>query len=51
MLPPLIENWPEYWRELYEERAAIMEYDGGLDRVTAEIRAEAVVRELKLLGG
>lgn len=27
------------WLEVWAERAAIMEYDGGLDRATAEQRA------------
>ena len=26
----------EYWQELYEERAGIIEYDGGLSRAEAE---------------
>lgn len=30
-------------RELFEERAAIMEYDGGLQRIEAERRAWAEV--------
>jgi hypothetical protein len=30
-------------RERYEERAAIMEYDGGLSRVEAEFRAWWIV--------
>ena len=29
----------EYWRGEYEERAAIMEYDGGLPRQEAELAA------------
>lgn len=32
---------PERWRELYEERAAIREYDGGQTREHAE--AEAMI--------
>ena len=49
MLPKSIDEWPEYWRELYKERAGIMEYDGGIDRVTAEREAETLVRELYAL--
>lgn len=30
---------PAAWREEYEERAAIMEYDGGLSRERAEAAA------------
>ena len=35
---------PPDWREEYEERAAIMEHAGGLDRETAEQRAYALVK-------
>jgi len=30
---------PTNWREVYEERAAIMEFDGGLTRERAEAQA------------
>jgi len=43
-LPSDISNWPEHWREEFEERAAIMEYDGGLPRLEAEKKAETIVR-------
>ncbi len=33
------EDLPEPWRELYEERAAIREYDGGQAREHAEAEA------------
>jgi hypothetical protein len=33
------EDLPEPWRELYEERAAIREYDGGQAREHAEVEA------------
>ena len=43
---PLAADWrraldhlPEAWREFYEERAALIEYDGGEPRATAERRA------------
>jgi hypothetical protein len=35
----LIEELPEDLRELFEERAALIEYDGGEKRKTAERRA------------
>lgn len=35
------------WREIYEERAAIMEYDGGLPREAAEQLAGNYVRRQK----
>ena len=44
-LPSDLSDWPEEWHESYEERAAIMEYDGELDRLEAEERAEEIVRE------
>ena len=37
-------DWPEEAREDFEERAALMEYDGGLTRPEANRRAAAVVR-------
>jgi len=43
-LPPHVTDWPEPWRTTYEERAAIMEYLGGLGRSVAEREAEAAVR-------
>ena len=33
------DDLPEYWRELYEERAAIRQYDGGQPREHAEAEA------------
>jgi hypothetical protein len=29
-------SWPGHWREAWEERAAILQYDGGLTREEAE---------------
>ena len=43
-LPPALGDWPPAWRDTFEERAAIMEYDGGLDRSEAERRAAEIVR-------
>ncbi|MCE5270786.1 hypothetical protein LLH00_05830 [bacterium] len=43
-LPEFIGNWPPDVLERYKERAAIMEYDGGLSRWEAESRAEESVR-------
>ena len=45
-LPPNIAAWPARWRELYEERAGIMEYQANLSRPTAEFRAEQDIRKL-----
>jgi len=36
----------KYYKELYEERAAIMEFDGGLTREKAEERALSEVSDL-----
>lgn len=44
-LPPNTADWPPRWRVIYEERAAIMEYDGVLPRQEAEQKAEQCVRE------
>lgn len=43
-LPPDLADWPEDAREEWEERAAIMEYDGGATRADAEMLAEERVR-------
>ena len=45
-LPDVLADWPEEWREVFEERAAIMEYDGGLSQVDATARAEGIVRTM-----
>lgn len=44
-LPAAVADWPEGWRQRFQERAAIIEYDGGIPRAEAERRAEALVRE------
>ena len=44
LLPPEVTAWPADAREDLEERAAIQEFDGGLDRATAEREAELRVR-------
>lgn len=43
-LPARIATWPEAWRDAFEERAAIMEFDGDLPREAAEREAERCVR-------
>lgn len=48
-LPSDISDWPEYWKEAYEERAAILEYVGGLSREEAEKQSEERQRKSKLL--
>lgn len=43
-LPERVADWPEAERELYEERAAILEFEGGLPRAEAEMVAEQMIR-------
>lgn len=43
-LPPNIAAWPWKWRERYEERAAIFEFDGLMSKGQAELLAESEVR-------
>jgi hypothetical protein len=44
-LPEQIAAWPPVWREVFEERAGIIEYLGNVSRFTAEFRAEEQVRK------
>ncbi len=37
---------PDYWQEDYEERAAILEYDGGLDRESAQRQARIEIQKM-----
>jgi len=37
-------TWPEPWHSLFEERAAIMQHDGGLSLAQAEHKAAALLR-------
>lgn len=46
MLPDKVANWPTEWRELFEERAGIIEFMSNLSRSTAEFRAEQDIRKL-----
>lgn len=45
ILPIRVSTWPEPWKHLYEERAAIIEHDAGLPKADAERQAEAIVRK------
>ncbi len=49
-LPASVAEWDPDARESYEERAAIMEFDGGLSRLEAELSAEALVRQRRSAG-
>jgi hypothetical protein len=51
-LPPVtftwqeqLAGWPQEWRDLWEERASIMEYEGNLTRDDAERQALEIVRD------
>jgi len=44
-LPPLLADWPAEYRDAFEERVAIIQFDGGLSRAAAEGAAEQCVRE------
>lgn len=37
-------DWPLWAKDAYEERAAIMEYDGGLTRIEAETEALELIK-------
>jgi hypothetical protein len=39
-----VATWPAEWSENFEERAAIMEHDGGLSRADAEVEAWRLLR-------
>jgi hypothetical protein len=45
-LPPNPAAWPAYWKELWAERAAIIEYEAGISRFTAETRATMDIRKI-----
>ena len=45
-LPRSISDWPDTWKELWTERAAIMEFQGNLPRLNAEREAEYDIRKL-----
>ena len=44
-LPLSIDDWPTNFKEAYEERAAILEFDEKMSRADAEIHAKAIIRE------
>jgi hypothetical protein len=44
ILPLKISDWPVYWRELYEERAAIIEFMANRPHKEAEWLAERAIR-------
>jgi hypothetical protein len=43
-LPIYPAEWPELWRERYEERSAVMEFGANMAREVAERNAEADTR-------
>ena len=50
-LPPNRAAWPQRWKELFEERAGIMEFQGNLSRLAAETRAELDCRKQAAMEG
>jgi hypothetical protein len=46
VLPASTLDWGELEREMYEERAAIIEFDGGLSREDAEEWADTILRQI-----
>ena len=44
VLPVRVSDWPEESVHEFEERAGILEFDAGMDRVLAELEAERLVR-------
>ena len=49
-LPEQIAAWPPAWRQIFEERAGIIEYEANVSRFTAEFRAEQQIRKMAELG-
>lgn len=45
-LPQLRSTWPNEWLELWAERSAIMQFEGGLTQFRAEQEAERDIRKL-----
>ena len=45
VLPPDLADWPEDWRDYFEERAAILEADDELPRAQAEQQADTETRQ------
>ena len=45
-LPANRAAWPARWRELYEERAGIVEFQANVSRFAAETRAEMDIRKI-----
>lgn len=43
-LPTRVADWPAYWREMYEERAGIMEFQANMRKEDAERNAESNIR-------
>ena len=44
-LPAKIADWGDEWKQLFFERAGIIEYMANVSRFTAEIRAEQDIRK------
>ena len=44
-LPRFVHDWPELWKERFEERAGIIEFQANLPRSIAEENAERDIRQ------
>jgi hypothetical protein len=45
-LPKFLYDWPAEFKELWLERASIMQYDGKMSQAVAEQEAEADIRRI-----
>ncbi|MEK7287364.1 MAG: phage/plasmid primase, P4 family, partial [Elusimicrobiota bacterium] len=45
-LPPCVADWPSPCKDLFEERASLLEHEEGFDRPSAESYAEELIRQL-----
>lgn len=43
-LPKLVSQWPDFWRERFEERSGILMAELRIDRVVADDMAEKLTR-------
>lgn len=46
ILPQNVRDWPDIWRDRYEERAAVLQYEAKFTRYVAEKLAEQDTRRV-----
>ena len=44
-LPNHVDDWPEWYQDLFDEQASFMEFKWGLERSEAERKAEKIMRK------